>query len=139
MIDEGDPVDPFSYAEADNSISLCSNGKSPGIDGVTHENIKANWGEYSNDILCSNGKSPGIEGVTYENIKANWGEYSHDILRLFNIILMNRKPPNTWKHATIEHNPKKNFDRNDLSTLRERCRYCQPCTKSFHAVYATES
>ena len=112
MIDEGDPVDPFSYAEADNSISLCSNGKSPGIDGVTHENIKANW-----------------------------GEYSHDILRLFNIILMNRKPPNTWKHATMEHNPKKNFDRNDLSTLRERerCRYCQPCTKSFHAVYATES
>ena len=34
IIDEGDLVDPFSYAEVDNSISLCSNGKSPGIPGL---------------------------------------------------------------------------------------------------------
>ena len=33
---------------------------------------------------------PGIDGVTYEDIKANWGEYGNDILRLFNIILMNK-------------------------------------------------
>ena len=30
-----------------------------------------------------------------------------------------RKLPNAWKHAIIQRNPKKNFDRNDLSTLRD--------------------
>ena len=32
---------------------------------------------------------------------------------------MNRKLPNTWKHAIIQRIPKKNFDRNDLLTLRD--------------------
>ena len=31
---------------------------------------------------------------------------------------MNRKLPNAWKHAIIQRHPKKNFDRNYLSTLR---------------------
>ena len=60
-----------------------------------------------------------IDGVTYEDVKANWVEYGNDILRIFNVILMNRKLPNTWKHAIIQCNPKKNFDRNDLLTLRD--------------------
>ena len=30
---------------------------------------------------------PGIDGVTYEDIKANWGEYGNDILRLSNIYI----------------------------------------------------
>ena len=60
-----------------------------------------------------------IDGVTYEDIKANWVEYGNDILRIFNVILMNRKLPNTWKHAIIQCNPKKNLDRNDLLTLRD--------------------
>ena len=42
--------------------------------------------------------------------KVNWGEYGNNILRLFNIILVNRKRPNTCKHAIMQCNPKKNFD-----------------------------
>ena len=48
-----------------------------------------------------------IDGVTYEVVKANQGGCGSDILRLFNIILMNRKLPNTWKHAIIQRSPKK--------------------------------
>ena len=66
IIDERDTIDPFSYADLKKSLSSCLNGKSPGIDGVKYEDIKANLGEYGNNIL-----------------------------RLFNITLMNRKLPNT--------------------------------------------
>ena len=63
-------------------------------------------------------KSPGIDGVRYEDIKNNWEEYGEDIVRLFNIILTNKKFRISWKNAIIQRNPKKNFNRNDLSTLR---------------------
>ena len=43
----------------------------------------------------SSGKLPRIDGVTYEDIKANRVEYGNDILKIFNVILMNRKLPNT--------------------------------------------
>ena len=43
ILNEGDPVDPFVYAEVEKSLSFCLNEKSPGIDGVTYEDIKANW------------------------------------------------------------------------------------------------
>ena len=45
IIDEGDPVDSFSFIEVEKSLTLCSNGKSLGIDGVTYEDIKGNWGD----------------------------------------------------------------------------------------------
>ena len=51
---------------------------------------------------CSNGRSRGINGVTYENIKNSWEEYGEDIVRLFNIILTNKKCPISWKHAIID-------------------------------------
>ena len=68
---------------------------------------------------CSNGKSPGIDGVRYEDIKNNWEEHGKDIVRLFNTILTNKKFPISWKRAIIQRIPKKNFNRNDLSTLRD--------------------
>ena len=40
--DEGVPVELFTYAEVQKSLSSCSNGKSPGIDGVRYEDIKNN-------------------------------------------------------------------------------------------------
>ena len=43
ILNEGDPVDPFVYAEVEKSLSFCLNEKSRGIDGVTYEDIKANW------------------------------------------------------------------------------------------------
>ena len=84
------PVELFTYAEVQKSLSSCSNGKSPGIDGVRYEDIKNNWEE------CGEG-----------------------IVRLFNIILTNKKFPISRKHAIIQRNPKKNCNRNDLSTLRD--------------------
>ena len=87
--DEGLPVELFTYAEVQKSLSSCSNGKSPGIDGVR-----------------------------YEDIKINWEEHGEDIAGLFNMILTNKKFPISW-NAIIQRNPKKNFNRNDLSTLRD--------------------
>ena len=58
-------------------------------------------------------------GVRYEDIKNNWEENCEDIVRLFNIILTNKKFPISWKHAIIQRIPKKNFNKNDLSTLRD--------------------
>ena len=88
--DEGVPVELFTNAEVQKSLSSCSNGK-----------------------------SPGIGGVRYEDIKNNWEEYGEDIVRLFNIILINKKFSISRKHAIIQWNYKKNFNRNDLSTLRD--------------------
>ena len=62
--DKGVPVELLTYAEVQKSLSSCSNGKSSGIDGVR-----------------------------YEDIKNNWEEYGEDIVRLFNIILTNKKFP----------------------------------------------
>ena len=39
---EGVPEELFTYAEVQKSLSSCSNGKSPGIDGVRYEDIKNN-------------------------------------------------------------------------------------------------
>ena len=85
---EGVPVELFTYAEVQKSLSSCSNGKSPGIDGVR-----------------------------YEDIKNNWEEHGEDIVRLFNIILTNKKCLISWKRAIIQRIPKKNSNINDLSTL----------------------
>ena len=43
--DEGVPVELFTYAEVQKSLSSCLNRKSPGIDGVRCEDIKNNWEE----------------------------------------------------------------------------------------------
>ena len=43
--DEVVPVELFTYAEVQKSLSSCLNGKSPGIDGVRYEDIKNNWEE----------------------------------------------------------------------------------------------
>ena len=68
---------------------------------------------------CPNGKSCGNDGVTYENVKSHWGEQFQCITGIFNTILINLKWPSSWKHAVIQRIPKKNFDINDLSTLRD--------------------
>ena len=85
------PVELFTYADVQKLLSSCSNGKSPGI----------------------------IDDIRYEDIKNNWEENREDIVRLFNIILTNKKFLISWKHAIIQRIPKKNFNKNDLSTLRD--------------------
>ena len=76
--------------------------------------------EISNVVqTCPNGKSCGNDGVTYEDVKSHWGEHSQSITGIFNTILINLKWPKSWKHAMVQRIPKKNFDINDLSTLRD--------------------
>ena len=88
--------------------------------------------DYLNDIplfnsneICKvvmtspNGRSCGSDGVSYEDIKSHWADKSESITGIFNIITVNMKWPSTWKHAVINRSPKKNFDINDLTTLRD--------------------
>ena len=68
---------------------------------------------------CPDGKSCGDDGVTYEDVKSNWEEHSLNITGIVNTITINLKWPVSWKHAVIQRIPKKNFDINDLTTLRD--------------------
>ena len=66
-----------------------------------------------------NGKCCGNDGVSYEDLKEHWVEKSQIITGIFNFILVNMQWPNTWKQAIIVRSPKKNYDINDLTTLRD--------------------
>ena len=66
-----------------------------------------------------NGKSPGSDGVTYEDIKTNWEAYGSYIVNILNVLLINSRIPSNWKFSLIQRIPKKNFVEEDLSTLRD--------------------
>ena len=68
---------------------------------------------------CPNGKTCGIDGVSYEDVKAVWDEHGDTLVDAFSISLKNLKLSDQWKHSAIQRIPKKNFDANDLSTLRD--------------------
>ena len=68
---------------------------------------------------CPNGKTCGIDGVSYEDVKASWNDHGDVLVDIFNISLQNLKLSDYWKHSAIQRIPKKNFDVNDLSTLRD--------------------
>ena len=79
-----------------------------------------NTAEVCNVIMTSpNGRSCGSDGVSYEDLKSYWAEKSRSIIGIFNIIITNMQWPDTWKHAVIVRLPKKNFNINDLTTLRD--------------------
>ena len=61
----------------------------------------------------------GTDGLAFEDIRLHWEEFGYDICKICNLVSVNRKIPATWKHAIIQRNPKKNFNINDLSTLRD--------------------
>ena len=70
---------------------------------------------------CPNGKSCGIDGVSYEDLKDNWLREGHNIVKIFNTILVNQKfsTNGVELHSLVQRIPKKNFDVNDLTTLRD--------------------
>ena len=68
---------------------------------------------------CPNGKACGVDGVYYEDIKTNWEDIGDIIKDIFNLILINLKVPESWKESVVQRIPKKNFDRTDMSTLRD--------------------
>ena len=66
-----------------------------------------------------NGKSPGLGGVQYEDVKKNFDRVKKNLVDAFNVTLLNRKIPRDWKHDLIKRIPKKNFQQEDLTTLRD--------------------
>ena len=68
-----------------------------------------------------NGKSPGLDGVRYEDVKKEYDDKGVDIRSCFNTYLINKKVPSSWKHDIIQRIPKKNFQQQDLTTLRDIC------------------
>ena len=66
-----------------------------------------------------NGKKWGYDGVRYEDLKENLDDIDTEICNVLNSLITFRKTPRTWKHALIRRNPKKKYDPNDLSTLRD--------------------
>ena len=66
-----------------------------------------------------NGKKWGYDGVRCEDLKENLDDINTEICNVLNSLITFRKTPRTWKHALIRRNPKKKYDPNDLSTLRD--------------------
>ena len=66
-----------------------------------------------------NGKAAGLDGVVYEDIKKAWFQDSGGICKIFNNVLINKRIPAEWKVALIQRIPKKNFNREDLTTMRD--------------------
>ena len=66
---------------------------------------------------CPRGKSCGIDGVYYEDLR----ECNHDeeLVNIMNVCLVNQRVSAVWKHCVISRIPKKNFNPDDLSTLRD--------------------
>ena len=66
---------------------------------------------------CPRGKSCGIDGVYYEDLRnCNRDE---EIVNIMNVCLVNQRVSAFWKHCVISRIPKKNFNPDDLSTLRD--------------------
>ena len=65
------------------------------------------------------GSAPSKDGSAYEDIKKNWNEKKEEIRNIFNVIRYYKRAPRGWKHELVCRIPKKNFDSNDLSTLRD--------------------
>ena len=84
------------------------------------ENDKFTYNEINCIItICPNGRIPGKDGVVYEDYKRVWQHHYSCVLGVQNTILLNLKWPNDWKHSLINRIPKKNFNINDLSTMRD--------------------
>ena len=69
--------------------------------------------------ILPNGKSAGLDGVVYEDIKREFSSIKTDIVGIFNTSLKNRKVPSEWKHDIVQRIPKKNYNPEDLTTLRD--------------------
>ena len=65
------------------------------------------------------GKKWGYDGFRYEDLMENLDDIDTEICNVLNSIVTFRKAPRTWKHTLIRRNPKKKYDTNDLSTLRD--------------------
>ena len=65
------------------------------------------------------GKKWGKDGVRYEDYKKNPAETNKEVSCICNLVKRFKKAPRTWKHGLIRRNPKKNYNPDDLTTLRD--------------------
>ena len=70
-------------------------------------------------ISLPNNKACGADGVTYELLKATKQFSIVALTQIFNVCLVNRKVPDSWKGAIIYKIPKKNNIPEDPSTWRD--------------------
>ena len=63
-------------------------------------------------------KKWGKDGVRYEDYKKNPAETSKEVSCIYNVVKRFKKAPRTWKHGLIRRNPKKNYNPDELTTLR---------------------
>ena len=65
------------------------------------------------------GKKWGYDGVRFEDFKKNVSNTSVEVSNILNVIKYCKKSPRTWKGAFVRRTPKKNYNPNDLTTLRD--------------------
>ena len=66
-----------------------------------------------------NGKSGGADGVTYEDLKEMFDIQGNVLIDIYNVMLVNLRLSRHWKNSLIQRIPRKNYDENDLITLRD--------------------
>ena len=66
-----------------------------------------------------NGKSAGLDGIKYEDVKRELDRVKGDLNSIFNTSLVNRKVPTDWKHDIVQRISKKNYQKEDPTTLRD--------------------
>ena len=73
------------------------------------------------DILRSlpPGKKWGIDRVCYEDFKTNIEHEKANVLYIVNTVKHFRRAPRTWKHALIRRIPKRNYNPENLATMRD--------------------
>ena len=77
-------------------------------------------GEIKNVLLSMRrGSTPGKDDARYEDIIKKWEQVKNDFEDIFNIVLYYKRVLKGWKHELVRRIPKKNYDPDDLSTLRD--------------------
>ena len=63
--------------------------------------------------------SCGKDGVFYKDLLDNWEVIQHKVTAICNVLVINHRVPRDWAHALIKRIPKKKYDPEDLTTLRD--------------------
>ena len=66
-----------------------------------------------------NGKSTGLDGIRYEDVKRELDRIKGDLISIFNTSLVNRRVLTDWKHDIVQWIPKKNYQKEDPTKLRD--------------------
>ena len=68
---------------------------------------------------CRLKSSCGKDGVFYKDLLDNWEVIQHEVTAICNVLVLSHRVPRDWEHTLIQRIPKKNYDPEDLTTLRD--------------------